>query len=205
MKTPHSQPHFEHASRALALGQVLALVARECVNEAPRHAVTSLQPSSDPEWIKERLAEIDEYRALRKQSGDIVIPETGYRTQVERIAQGERGDAVTLRRIADGEHAVGELKRGVQEKRDTSPLLFAIAAGAQADDALVRETYRALDAEGNIRDDEESNRNARDLTPANALPSKYECRPPWITNVAAVPSPIVEDEDMGREREAAEE
>src|SRR5678816_2101663 len=68
-------------------------------------------------------------------------------------AQGERGDAVTLRRIADGEHAVGELKRSVQERRDSSPLLFAVAAGAQSDDALVRETYRALDAEGNIRDD----------------------------------------------------
>ena len=153
MKASHSQAQFDHASRALALGQVLALVGRECVNEAPRHAVTSLQPSSDPEWIKERLAEIDEYRALREQSGDIVIPETGYRAQVERIAQGERGDAVTLRRIADGEHAVGELKRSVQERRDSSPLLFAVASGAQADDALVRETYRALDAEGNIRDD----------------------------------------------------
>jgi hypothetical protein len=60
-------------------------------------------------------------------------------------------------------------------------------------------------SEGDIREDEQSDRNPCDLTPANALPSKYECRPPWITNVAAVPSPIIEDKDMGREREAAEE
>jgi hypothetical protein len=58
--------------------------------------------------------------------------------------------------------------------------------------------------EGDIRDDDESGRNARDLTPANSPPSKYECRPPWITNVAAVPSPIIEDKYMGCEGDAAE-
>ncbi|HET6462793.1 MAG TPA: hypothetical protein VFH33_03250, partial [Candidatus Krumholzibacteria bacterium] len=152
MKSSPSQS-FTHAARALALGEILGLVAVECVNAAARASIVSRLPSADGGSIRERLAEVDEYRVLREQAGDIAIPETGYRAEVQRIAQGERGDSVTLRRIADGEHAVGELKRGVQERRDTSPLLFAISAGAQPDDAFVREAYRALDAEGNVRDD----------------------------------------------------
>ncbi len=145
--------YFAHAAAALGLREVLALVGGECVNLAAREEVVARQPSSNAAWIEERLAEVDEYRALREQSGDIAIPETGYRVEVRRIAQGERGDSVTLRRIADGEHAVGELKRGVQERRDTSPLLYAISAGALPDDGFVREAYRALDADGNVRDD----------------------------------------------------
>lgn len=152
MKASQS-PSFSHAARALALREVLELVAVECVNLAARESVTSRQPTADVAWIRERLAEVDEYRALREASGDIAIPETGYRAQVVRIVQGERGDGLTLRRIADGEHAVGELKRGVFERRESSPLLFAIAAGSQPDDALVRAAYRALDADGAVRDD----------------------------------------------------
>jgi DNA mismatch repair protein MutS2 len=153
MKTNPSQHDFSHAARALALREVLAVVAVECVNVAAREAVASLRPSADGEWIRERLAEIDEYRSLREAAGDIAIPETGYRGAVVRIAQGERGDGVVLRRIADGEHAVGELRKGVFERRDSSPLLFAIAAGALPNDALVRDAYRALDADGGVRDD----------------------------------------------------
>lgn len=149
----NTRSDYSHAARALGLRDVLDLVGVECVNAAARDEIVCRLPSANAEWIRERLAEVDEYRELREASGDIAIPETGYRAQVERIAQGERGDAVTLRRIADGEHAVGELKRSVQERRDTSPLLFAISLGAQPDDALVREAYRALDAEGNVRDD----------------------------------------------------
>jgi DNA mismatch repair protein MutS2 len=153
MKQQTSKSHFSHASRALALGEVLALVGTECINAAARDEVTKREPSPDTARIREGLAEIDEYRELREQSGDIVIPETGYREVVQRIAQGERGDGVTLRRIADGEHAVGELQKSVKERRDSSPLLYTIAAGAQADDALVRDAYRALDSDGNVRDE----------------------------------------------------
>ena len=153
MKKQNQQSHFSHASRALALDQVLALVGVECVNTATREAMATRAPSADAAWIRERLAEIDEYRELREAAGDIVIPHTEYRDAVARIAQGERGDGVTLRRIADGEHAVGELKRSVQERRESSPLLYTIAAGAEPDDALVRDTYRALDADGSVRDE----------------------------------------------------
>jgi hypothetical protein len=60
-------------------------------------------------------------------------------------------------------------------------------------------------SEGDIRENEESSRNARDLPTVNTPPRKYEFRPPRITNIAAVPSPIIEDKDVGRERQAAEE
>ena len=77
---------------------------------------------------------------------------------------------------------------------------------AEGCDRGAKQYGRAADgSEGHIREDEESGRNARDLTSANAPPRKYECRPPRITNVAAVPTPIIEDKDVGREREAARE
>ena len=150
-----TQPNtgYSHAVRALALDEVLALVAVECVNARARETVAGLRPSADVAWIEERLAEIDEYRALREASGDIAIPDTGYRASVERIAKGERGDGVVLRRVADGEHAVGELRRGVSERRETSPRLSTIAAQALPNDDYVRDAYRALDAEGQVRDE----------------------------------------------------
>jgi DNA mismatch repair protein MutS2 len=153
MKPFSSQSHFAHAARALALRDVLELVAVECVNAAARERVVALEPSADTARIRERFAEVDEYRELRESSGDIAIPETGYRTQVEHIALGERGDGVTLRHIADGEHAVGELKRSVKERRESSPRLFEIVSGASPDDAFVRNAYRALDADGRVRDE----------------------------------------------------
>jgi DNA mismatch repair protein MutS2 len=176
MNTSNSHP-FAHAAAALGLREVLALVGVECVNHAARDTIATLRPSSDAAWIRERLAEIDEYRELREASGDIVIPETGYRGAVERIAQGERGDGVTLRRIADGEHAVGELQKSVRERRESSPLLYAIAAGARPDDALVRDAYRALDSDGNVRDDATPELKAirRDLASArNSLRERSE-------------------------------
>ena len=60
-------------------------------------------------------------------------------------------------------------------------------------------------SKGDIRADEESDGNARDLTPANALTGRYNCCSPRIMKVTVVPNPIIEDKDMGCEREAAEE
>lgn len=151
--TTQSNSGYDHAVRALALDEVLALVASECVNARARDAVANLRPMPDAEWIRESLAEIDEYRAMREASGDIGIPETAYRSAVERIAQGERGDAIVLRRIADGENAVGELRRAVGGRRESSPLLAAIVAGANPFEEYVRDAYRALDSEGAVRDD----------------------------------------------------
>jgi len=153
MNTVHSVSGFSHASSALALDEVLGLVGAECVNASARESLMKREPSTDVAWIRERLAEVEEYRELRETAGDIAIPETGYRPHVVRIATGERGDAVVLRRIADGEHAVAELRRGAGERRDTSPLLFAIASAARPDDAFVRDAHRALDTDGNVRDE----------------------------------------------------
>src|SRR5688572_582837 len=170
MTTMIAKSGYDHAVRALALDQVLALVAHECVNVAARKSVAALRPSADVEWIQERLAEIDEYRALREDSGDIHIPETGYREQVARIGQGERGDAVTLRRIADGENAVRDLRKGVIDRRDRSPLLSTIAAGAEPNETYIRDAYKALDAEGQVRDEAspELKRIRRDIAAAKS-------------------------------------
>ncbi|HEX6791744.1 MAG TPA: hypothetical protein VF247_10580, partial [Candidatus Krumholzibacteria bacterium] len=161
---------YDHAIRALAFDDVLALLAQECVNIAARDAVLALRPSPNTTAIRERLAETDEYRALREQVGDIHIPDTGYRETVKRIAQGERGDASALRRIADGENAVRELRRGVIDRKDTSPLLATIAAGSLPNETFVRDAYKALDAEGQVRDEAspELKRIRRDIQAAKS-------------------------------------
>jgi DNA mismatch repair protein MutS2 len=153
MATVRSHSPFEHALHALALDQVLDLVAQECVNANAREAVVARRPSSDAVWLQERHAEIEEYRALRETAGDVAIPDTGYRAHVERIARGERGDGVVLRRIADGEHAVRELRKSLADRRESSMLLWTIAQGAQPNDNLIRDAYRALDSDGGVRDE----------------------------------------------------
>ena len=56
---------------------------------------------------------------------------------------------------------------------------------AEGCDRGAKQYGRAADGgEGDIREDEESGRKARDLTPANVPPGECECRPPRITNVA---------------------
>ena len=153
MNTADSMGGFAHAARALALGEVLSLVASHCVNARAREAVAGLRPVADVAWIWERLGEADEYRSMREAVGDIAIPDTGYRAEVERIARGNRGTGESLRRIADGEHAVGELRRAVAGRAEASPRLAAIAAAASPDDEWVAEAYRALDPDGKVRDD----------------------------------------------------
>src|SRR5437588_3636442 len=77
---------------------------------------------------------------------------------------------------------------------------------AKGCDCCAKHHGRSADgSEGDIGDDDKSDSKTRDLTFANASPIKYECGPLRITNVAAVPGPIIEDEDVGRERKAARE
>ncbi len=144
---------FAHAARVLGLHEVLELVASECVNDGARDAVTSLVPGSDRDAIAASLSLIDEYRRLREDDGDIAIPGTGYRDDVAQIASGERGTADALRRVAEGERAVQSLRRAVAGKADSSPGLAAIAASASPNEEIVEAIDRAIDADGEVRDD----------------------------------------------------
>jgi DNA mismatch repair protein MutS2 len=153
MHTHSPSAAFDHAARALGLGEVLSLVASHCVNDAARTAVTALRPVADAAWIRERLDEIDEYRAMREAAGDIAIPDTGYRDGVERITRGERGSGEVLRMIANGERAVGLLRRAVVERAESCARLAAIAAQTTPHDDLVQAADRALDADATVRDE----------------------------------------------------
>jgi DNA mismatch repair protein MutS2 len=144
---------FDHASRVLALPDVLERIAASCVNAGAAAAVRARRPLDDEAHIRARLAEIEEYRALRKQSGGIGIAETNYRDAVARIAGGERGTGDDFRRIAEGERAVAELHRFVSSSAADYPALGAIAARAVPNHDLVKEIDRAIDGDGNVRDD----------------------------------------------------
>ena len=150
--TMHESP-FDHAARVLGLHDVLALVASGCVNAGARAAVAGLRPTADAGAIQSSLAEIDEYRRLRETSGDVAIPDTSYREDVAKIAEGARGTGAGLRRVADGERAIAELRRFVAGAAGEYPRLAAIAAAASPHEDIVAEIDRAIDADGEVRDD----------------------------------------------------
>ncbi len=152
--TPPSRPHpFEHAARVLSLDAVLELVAAHCVNQGARGAVVSTVPSADVDAIRASLEEIAEYAVLRETSGGLAIPDTGYRDDVEAIAEGGRGSGEALRRIADGERAIAALRRGVAANTAEFPRLAAIAASASPHHEFVAEADRALEPDGAVKDD----------------------------------------------------
>jgi hypothetical protein len=63
----------------------------------------------------------------------------------------------------------------------------------------------ANDSEGDIREDEKSHLDLRDVTTFDALTIKHECYSPRITRVADVTSPVIQDKDVRCQREAAKE
>lgn len=135
----------------LALDAVLELVAAHCVNQGARDAVVSSAPCADLAAIRASLEEIAEYAALRETAGDLAIPDTSYRAEVEAIAGGARGAGESLRRIADGERAIASLRRGVDG--DAYPRLAAIAATASPHHEFVAEADAALEPDGSVKDD----------------------------------------------------
>ncbi len=150
--TSHPLP-FEHAASVLSLGDVLDLVAAQCVNDSARRAVSASVPTSDLAVIQQSLDEIAEYAALREQSGGVAIPDTSYRDDVEAIAEGARGSGEALRRIADGERAIASLRKDVAANAEAFPRLAAIAVSATPHHELVAEADRALEADGSVKDD----------------------------------------------------
>jgi DNA mismatch repair protein MutS2 len=152
--TAHPAPSpFDHASRVLGLDDVLALVASGCVNEGAREAVRARKPARDASAIRNSLAEIEEYRRLREESGDLAVPDTAYRADVARIAGGERAGGDALRRIAEGERAVTRLRCGLAGQEQSYPSLSGIAAAAIPHDDLVAQIDGAIGADGEVRDD----------------------------------------------------
>ncbi len=152
MTQPSLPSTFEHAARVLGLDDVLARVAAGCVSEGARRLVTTTRPTADIARVGESLAEIEEYRRMREDTGDIAISDTAYRADVEAVAAGERASGEALRRIGDGERAVIQLRRRVGDA-DTLPRLAAIAAMAAPHDDLVADIDRAIDPDGAVRDD----------------------------------------------------
>jgi len=60
-------------------------------------------------------------------------------------------------------------------------------------------------SEGEIRQDEESDRNPPDVPTVKAPSIEYECYPPRITKVTNMTGPIIKDKDVSCQREAAEQ
>lgn len=144
---------FDHAARVLSLDAVLELLAAHCVNEGARRAAAALAPTSDASVIQTSLEEIAEYARLREESGDVAVPDTSYRSDVEAIAAGARGSGESLRRIAEGERATASLKRGIAADAEAFPRLAAIAVSATPDHELIAEADRALEPDGSVKDD----------------------------------------------------
>jgi hypothetical protein len=63
----------------------------------------------------------------------------------------------------------------------------------------------ADDSERDIRQQKESDRHLRYVTTAKPSPLKYKCYPPRVAKVANMTGPIIEDEDVSCQRDAAEQ
>src|SRR5205809_318150 len=104
------------------------------------------------------------------------------------------------KRGQNGDYRIGGRKRAQarQKRAPTETRRTRIQKAEDCDRGAEQYGWATDGSEGDSRQDQESNRNARDLWPANAPPGKDVCRPPRVTTIAAVSSPIIEDKDVGR-------
>jgi hypothetical protein len=110
------------------------------------------------------------------------------------------GHRVTKQEVQDASEHV------IERRYDRRALAETRVQKAEGRDGSAKQYGRTADgSEGDIRNDEESDRDARDLTTANALADEYEIRSSRITHVAVAPDPIIENKDVGRERDAPDD
>jgi DNA mismatch repair protein MutS2 len=154
MNESTAQDSFAHAVASLEFDATLDLIARRCINDAARRAVRDQRPVTDPEAIAASLAAIEEYRAMRDKHGDVSIAEVDYREAVERSAtKGEALNPDELLRVAAGERTAAELKRQLAVEPGTLGHLLRLAESIVPHRDIVESVGRAIDNEGNVRDD----------------------------------------------------
>jgi DNA mismatch repair protein MutS2 len=145
---------FTHAVTSLGFEATLELIARRCANEAARRLVLALRPAADREAIAGSLAAIGEYRAIRDIHGDVSMADVGYRDAVERASgQGASLETDELLRVAAGERTAAELKRQLTVDPQAYPLMARLAERLAPHLEVVGSIERAIDTDGNVRDD----------------------------------------------------
>jgi DNA mismatch repair protein MutS2 len=143
---------YAHAAATLEFGTVLDLIASLCANDAARARVRALAPTSDRAAIEASLGEIEAYRAMSDEHGDVPVGETSCRGDLERV--GDRRESVApadLLAIAAAERAAGELARALERAEAPEPL-SSIAAGIHHHGDVVDAVERAIDVDGSIKD-----------------------------------------------------
>ena len=145
---------FDHAVESLRFDATLELIARRCVNGTARRRVLERRPGTDPGAIAGSLGLVEEYRSMHAQAGDVSVADVDYSASVERApGSGDPLDTRDLLRVAAGERAAGELKKQLAGDPGARPRLAAMAEGISEHPAVVEAIERALDADGNVRDD----------------------------------------------------
>ena len=143
----------EHTLRVLEFPQVLELLATYAASGLGRQEAAGLYPSSDPEWVRARLAEVSELRDLLDQ--DIRIPLTGLR-DIRPILEhaGQKTPVLEpkeLLEIGQTLFACGRLKQFFAAREDR-PRLQALAAGLSDFTAILDEIDRCIENEKALKD-----------------------------------------------------
>jgi DNA mismatch repair protein MutS2 len=149
-----SHDRFGHAVESLGFEATLDLIAHRCVNEAARGLVRALRPTEDSGAIAESLRSIEEYRSLRDTHGDVSMADVGYAGAVERsVEAGEALGTDVLLRVAAGERTAAELKKQLAVDPVSHARLSQLADGITPHREIVDSVQRAIDADGNVKDD----------------------------------------------------
>ncbi len=154
--TTSSSDALGRAARALGLDAVLESVAQRATGEHARRRLRARRPQADPAAVAAAQDAVAATQAFLDRHGDLPVDDTAWRDDAERIAaRPDAADGVGLRRIAAGERTAQALARALGAAREDPGFapLAAQAAGLDADPELARAIERAIDDDGEVRDE----------------------------------------------------
>ncbi|MEJ2720261.1 MAG: hypothetical protein P8181_03855 [bacterium] len=147
----HATP-FSHAESTLEFGSVLDLIASKCVNRGAAAEVRALHPTTDLQWIRTRLSEIEEAVEYQSARGRLPIVDTGAGSWVELAV--EKHETIAPEgciAVAAMERAVNELKLKMMDEAEF-PMLRGIIGGMTPHTDLVSMIENAVERDGTIKD-----------------------------------------------------
>ncbi len=144
---------FAHARIALEFDEVLELIASRCVNDDARETVRATEPETEPARIEEALGEVEDAKAYHIQHGNLPIADTHAAEWITRVV--DHRDVIPpegLLSIAEIERAAADLLRRLRGEPDRFDALHRIAGRFVPQSSLVDAIDRAIEGEGNVRD-----------------------------------------------------
>ena len=145
----------DHTFRVLRLPEVLEGVARHAATPEGQRTLRALRPRTDPDRVRDELAAVGEGMRLLGRSGDWSLPAVPDVTPfVGRWGkEGSVLDGGELRAVAGLLSACEAVARQLGGRLPEEPVLRSIVAVLPREGDAAREIERAIDPEGQVRDE----------------------------------------------------